>query len=105
MATAYGATDAPPSTAVARSRRRPYIATASGTIVDHCNRSKLKKLPLNLGAWNVCTTNDSVLSVRPERATAIICLELEKANIDICAFSELRCLFFFFFFLVLFSVY
>ena len=29
-------------------------------------------------------------SVRPERATAIICRELEKAHIDICALSEVR---------------
>ena len=46
--------------------------------------------PLILGAWNVRTTNDNVDSVRPERATAIICRELEKAHIDICALSEVR---------------
>ena len=35
-------------------------------------------------------TNDSDDSMRPERATAIICRELEKAAIDICALSEVR---------------
>ena len=43
-----------------------------------------------IGAWNVRTTNDSDDSIRPERATAIITRELSKANIDICALSEVR---------------
>ena len=48
--------------------------------------------PINLvlGAWNVRTTNDTNDSFRPERATAIITRELAKANIDICALSEVR---------------
>ena len=45
---------------------------------------------LALGAWNVRTTNDSIDSIRPERATAIITRELAKAHIDICALSEVR---------------
>ena len=45
---------------------------------------------LSLGAWNVRTTNDSVDSIRPERATAIISRELENAHINICALSEVR---------------
>ncbi|XP_066915923.1 craniofacial development protein 2-like [Clytia hemisphaerica] len=45
---------------------------------------------LTLGAWNVRTTNDTTDSIRPERATAIITRELAKANIDICALSEVR---------------
>ena len=73
-ATAFGATDAPQDTAVVKNLRNPC-------------RSKQK---INLGAWNVRTTNDSKESCRPERATAIICRELEKAEIDICALSEVR---------------
>ena len=34
------------------------------------------------------TTNNSVTSIRPERATVITCRELENACIDICALSE-----------------
>ena len=49
-----------------------------------------ESLSLKLGAWNVRTTNDSDGSIRPERATAIICKELDKAAIDICALSEVR---------------
>ena len=45
---------------------------------------------ITLGAWNVQTTNDSAEPVRPERATAIICRELGKTCIDICALSEVR---------------
>ena len=37
------------------------------------------------------TTNDSDSNIRPERATAIICGELERTGIDICALSEVRC--------------
>ena len=44
----------------------------------------------NLATWNARTTNDSDNSVRPERATAIICKELERAEIDICALTEVR---------------
>ena len=79
-ATAYGVTDAPQRTAVAENKRRP------------CKAAKVaqRNHPLALGAWNVRTTNDNVDSVRPERATAIICRELEKAHIDICALSEVR---------------
>ena len=78
--TAYGVTDAPQRTAVAENKRRP-CKTAKEAQRNH---------PLILGAWNVRTTNDNVDSARPERATAIICRELEKAHIDICALSEVR---------------
>ena len=54
------------------------------------NSAPGKKQLLNLAAWNVWTTNDSVNSIRPERATAIICRALEEADIDICALSEVR---------------
>ena len=49
-----------------------------------------KKQLLNLAAWNVRTTNDSVNSIRPERATAIICRALQEADIDICELSDVR---------------
>lgn len=45
---------------------------------------------LILGAWNVRTTNNSDGTIRLECATAIICKELEKAGIHICALSEVR---------------
>ena len=74
MAIAYGRTDAPLDTAVATSRRSPYTATASGeTNKRHylpSNSNARNKQRLNLGAWNVRTTNDSDSSIRPERATA-----------------------------------
>ena len=73
QATASGPTDAPQDTAVVNKKRNPC-----------------KSVFLKLGAWNVRTTNDSDGSVRPERATAIICRELEKSAIDICALSEVR---------------
>ena len=44
----------------------------------------------NLANWNVRTTNDSDNSVRLERVTAIICRELERAVIEICALTEVR---------------
>ena len=44
-----------------------------------------KKQLLNCAAWNVRTTNYSVNSIRPERATTIICRALEEADIVICA--------------------
>ena len=71
--TASGTTDAPQVAAVVNKKLNPC-----------------KPLFLKLGAWNVRTTNDSDSSTRPERATAIICKELEKASIDICALSEVR---------------
>lgn len=73
-ATASGETDAPQPSVVVKSKRNP------------ANRYE----KLSLGAWNVRTTNDSVDSIHPERATAIISRELENAHIDICAFSEVR---------------
>ena len=79
-ATAYGVTDASQRTAVAKNKRRSCKAA------NEAQRNH----PLTLGAWNVKSTNDKVDSVRPERATAIICRELEKAHIDICALSEVR---------------
>jgi len=56
QATASGPTDAPQVTVVVNKKRNPC-----------------KSLFIKLGAWNVRTTNDSDGSVRPERATAIIC--------------------------------
>ena len=71
-ATAFGGTDVTYRTSVIRNQRKFF------------------KLKFIFGAWNVRTTNDSVDSIRPERATAIICKELEKYNIDICALSKVR---------------
>ena len=71
--TAFGVTDAPHGTAVVK-KRNPYKNIRS----------------LALGAWNVRTTNGSAHSTRPDRATAIICRELEKVGIDICALGEVR---------------
>lgn len=93
MATAYRGTDAPLNAAVATSGRSPYTATASGVTDEKHHRLSISyscKQCLNLGAWNVRTTNDSKSSIGPERATALICRELEKALIDICAISEVR---------------
>ena len=93
MATARG-THAPLDTAVATSGRSPYTTTASGEtdgrhhLPSNSNAPNIQRL--NLGAWNVRTTNDSDSSIRPERATALISRELEKASIDICALSEAR---------------
>ena len=96
VVTSFGVTDAPLDTAVATNGRSPYNATASG-VTDEQQRQHTfgnitasKKQPLTLGAWNVRTTNDSDSSIRPECATAIICRELENANNDICAVSEVR---------------
>ena len=72
--TASGETDAPQPSAVVENVRSPI------------NRYE----KLSFGAWNVRTTNDSADSIRPERATAIISCELQKAHIDICALSEVR---------------
>ena len=80
-ATAYGVTDAPPPMAVATNEQRPYNYP---TVYSIAGRS-LSGRTFNLASWNVRTTNDSDNSVRPERATAIICRELERAEIDICA--------------------
>ena len=79
-ATAYWLTDVAQRTAVMGNMQRP-CKTAKET---------RKNNPLILGAWNVQRTNDHVDSVRPERTTAIICRELKKTNIDICALSEVR---------------
>ena len=73
-ATESGETDAPQPSIVVKSKRNP------------ANRYE----KLSLGAWNVRTTNDSVDSIRPERAIAIISRELENAHINICALSEVR---------------
>ena len=82
-ATAYEVTDAPRCMAVEEKMRSPYRDKRTRV------QARDKKL-LNLAAWNVRTTNDSQDSIRPERATAIICREIEKANVDICALSEVR---------------
>ena len=69
-----------------KSGRRLHNATTSGNL--WCRHSR--KQVLTLGAWNVYTTNDSDSSLRLEGATALICRELEKGNIDMCALSEVR---------------
>ena len=84
-ATAYGVTDAPPPMAVA-TEQRPYNYPSVYSIAGR----SLSGRTFNLATWNVRTTNDSDNSVRPERATAIICRELERAEIDICALTEVR---------------
>ena len=58
--TASAETDAPQPSAVVENVRSP---------TNHYEK-------LSFGAWNVRTTNDSVDSVRPERATSIISREL-----------------------------
>ena len=91
-ATAYEVTDAPCFMAMEDNMRSPCDnSTASGVADENrenIRTSKMKKQILKLAAWNVRTTNDSVSNIRPERATAIICREREKAGIDICALSE-----------------
>ena len=57
---------------------------------DTRRRTTSEKVSLTVGAWNVCTINDSDFSVRAERATALICREFEKANIDIRVRTEVR---------------
>ena len=75
--------------AVVENMRRPY--DNDNAMIFERNVPSLKRSKqLNLAAWNVRTTNDSDSTIRPERATAIICKELEKAGIDICALSEVR---------------
>ena len=77
--TAFGVADAPQNTAVAKSGQGPYNATASGVTYEQQhtfgNITASQKQPLTPGTWNVRTTNDSSSSIRPERATAIICRE------------------------------
>ena len=93
MATAYEVTDAPRCMAVVENERSPYNNTTASGLTDEDLRNhnaKRTKQVLNLAAWNVRTTNDSVNSLRPERATAIICRALEEADVDICALSEVR---------------
>ena len=96
-ATAYEVTDAPRYMAVVENERSPYNNTTAFGVTDEDLRnnrahsgSKGTKQVLNLAAWNVRTTNDSINSLRPERATAIICRALEEADVDICALSEVR---------------
>lgn len=99
--TAFAATDVPLSMAVVESERSPYdnatasggtneFATASGAADDLTNNHKSRNARkqtnlLYIRAWNVRTTNDSATSIRLERATAIICRELEKGNTGIFA--------------------
>lgn len=45
---------------------------------------------LRIAAWNVRTLMDTSKSKRPIRRTALIDIELQKANIDIAALSETR---------------
>ena len=93
MATANGGAIAPPDTAVVINGRSPCTATTSGVYDKQHNQPSILnscRQCLNLGAWNVRTTNDSDSSIRPERAIALICRELEKAAIDICALSEVQ---------------
>ena len=89
-ATASELTDAPQSMAVVTNRRSPYEnATLANVSKEMVNPFK-RRMRLKLAAWNVRTTNDSNTGIRPERATAIICKELEKSGIEICALSEVR---------------
>lgn len=53
------------------------------------NSSQKGKKLLNL-ARNFRTANDSNTTIRPERALAIICKELEMTGKDICALIEVR---------------
>ena len=56
-----------------------YHLTAFGLTNENMKNSALrKKQLLNLAAWNVRTTNDSVNSIRPEIAT---CTAIIDANI------------------------
>ena len=88
-ATAFEVSDAPQSMAVVENMRSPY--DNDNAMLFERNVPSLKRSKhLNLAAWNVRTTNDSDSTITPERATAIICKELEKAGIDICALSEVR---------------
>ena len=88
-ATAFEVSDAPQSMEVVENMRSPY--DNDNAMIFERNVPSLKRSKqLNLAAWNVRTTNDSDSNIRPERATAIICKELEKAGIDICALSEVR---------------
>ena len=88
MATARG-THAPLDTAVATSGRSPYTTTASGEtdgrhhLPSNSNAPNIQRL--NLGAWNVHTTNDSDSSIRPERATALICRVRESEHRHLCS--------------------
>lgn len=103
--TAYEVTDAPYFMAMAENMRSPCDNSTASGVPDGLNatafgvsdesrgnirNSKKKEQILKLAAWNVRTTNDSDSNIRPERATAIICRELERTGIDICALSEVR---------------
>lgn len=66
----------------------PGVTEEQSTISNNIRAARRE--PLTLGAWNLRTTNDSDTSIRPERTTAIIFRELEKAGIDICSLSEVR---------------
>lgn len=87
-ATAFEVTDAPRHMAVLENMRSPYdnATICKGTVIP----LKKGKQLLNLAARNVHTSNDSDTTIRPERALAIICKELEMAGKDICALSEVR---------------
>lgn len=85
---AYEVTDAPPHMAVVGNQQSPYQFTTFKDRVKVFSCPKKERQLLNLAAWNVRTTNNSENYVRPKRATAIICRELEKAGIDIYALSE-----------------
>lgn len=93
IVTAFEVTDAPRSMAMEENMRSPYDSATASEVTDGNQRNATflrKKKQLNLAALNVWTTNDSDATIRPKRATAIICKELEKTDIDICALSEVR---------------
>lgn len=55
-----------------------FMLPPSDGIQRNATSLKREKQLLSLAAWNVCTTNDSDTTIRPERATAIICKELKS---------------------------
>lgn len=81
--TTFRGIDAPNDTALVNKMRN-----MCKNVKNVKNVRNFKKI--NLGHWNVRTTNDSIESVRPEHVTAIICSEIDAAGIDICALSEVR---------------
>ena len=61
-------------------------------ILHCCGRKQVKKelrKKLILGSWNVRTLLDNPTK-RPERQTALVALELERYNIDVCCLQETR---------------
>lgn len=55
---------------------------------QNTNTNKDKKIPLNLGSWNVRTLQESANSL--EGKMALVTKVLNKYNIDIAALSEIQ---------------